>query len=331
MAITRQTERRVLILQPTNAEVSTNQVYAARYEWRVDGELTVPVSTVIDSLKHTDAAFSIYRVDVSVNVGGTSQYQILIKSYDTAGLNPVIHVDDYVTITGNKNRISIPVLDAAVDENRSLELTIYENSVGVPASDMTVTLIAEDFADMSPLREGHRILDESNTVMAQRPDLKFNGAGLSVTDDSGNNRTVVTLDQGYIGQYLHSSLTESQMQTLYGVGWILADGRSVAGSAWATLTGNTNAPDARDMFLRGKNNGRADAFANPDGDQALGTQNQDKFESHTHTYTFGQGDTSNVYPIADGNTNLVNQPTSATGGNETAPKSLIVNIFIKIN
>ncbi len=194
MSLTKQTERRVLILQPTNAEVSTNQVYAARYEWPINGELTFPAPTIIDSLRHTDAAFSIYRIDVSVEQGGTSQYQITIKSYDTAGLNPVTHVDDYITITGDKNRISIPVLNAAVPQNSSLELTVFESSVGTPASDMTVTLIAEDFASIRPERLGHRIVNSADTVMAQEPDLKFIGATLS---DDPTVKTVVRNDVDY--------------------------------------------------------------------------------------------------------------------------------------
>lgn len=194
MSITRQVSRRALILQPSDAEVSTNQVYAARYEWRVDGELSIPSPTVIDSLKHTDAAFSIYRVDVSVNIGGTSQYQVLIKSYDTAGLNPVTHVDEYITLTGNKNRISVAVLNAAVDQNRSLELTILEFSPAVAASDMTVTLIAEDFASQSPERQGHRIINSADTVMAQRADLKFRD--MDAFDDGGGNKTVIRYPDG---------------------------------------------------------------------------------------------------------------------------------------
>lgn len=361
MAITNQVSRKVLVLQNTDAEVSTNQVYAAHYEWRVDGELTLPVPTVIDSLKHGDAAFSIYRVDVSVNVGGTSTYQILIKSYDTAGLNPITHVSEYITIAGNKNRAAISVLNAAVPQNRSLECTVYESTALIPASDMTVTLVAEDFANMDPARDGHRILNEAAVVQAQRPDIQFTDSGVaqvSVSDDSINNRTVINVEVpatsfGFIGQYLHSDLTLAQHQLLYGAGWVLADGvTSCVGSTYGTVTGRTVVPDARSMILRGKNHTRADAFADPDGDKALGTQTQDKFESHTHTYTATAAD-DGTYPtgvaadavfhfrnpatIPGGISGLVTDTISSTGalastgGNETAPKTLTVNIFIKIS
>ena len=352
MAITRQTSRRTLILTPSNAEVSTNQVYAARYEWRVDGELVFPVSTVIDSLKHTDAAFSIYRVDVSVNVGGTSQYLVVIKSYDTAGLNPVTHVSDYVTLTGNRNRVSIPVINAAVPENSSLELSLIDNTTGMPAQDMTVTLIAEDFADLVPERLGHRVLNASNVVQAQRPDLKFDvsGAGLSlsVTDNSVANRTEIKyqMNMGFIGQMLQSMLTEAQMQSLYGTGWILADGRSVVGSTYASVTGASVVPDARGVFLRGKNNGRSDGKENPGGDFALGTYQEDGNKSHNHMMPFSDpipGSVGTTYGEATGQPNAVTEDgggtitstrrhlTNVDGVLESRPKNLTVNTFIKIN
>jgi hypothetical protein len=337
MALTRQTERRVLILQPTDAEVSTNQIIAPQYEWRVDGELTVPVTKVIDSLKHTDAAFTIHRVDVSVNTGGTSTYQVVIKSYDTAGVLQSIHVDDYVTLTGDRTRISIAVLDGAVPENSSLELTLFESSVGVPASDMTITLLTEEFSQLLIEREGHRILDDAAVVQAQRPDLQFAGAGLETSDDSLNDRTVVMLNQGFIGQMLDSMLSEAQMQSLYGSGWILADGRSVIGSTYHSVTGSTTAPDARGLIKRARNYTRADAFADPDGDKAAGTQTQDKFKSHTHTLsqnpiqTLANGTPGNFSHIVGGTEGYNTVTNSNTGGNETAPKSLTVNTFLKIN
>lgn len=190
MALTSQPSRRVLVLQPTNAEVSTIQSYTPRYEWPVDNELMLPVATTM-GMRHTEASFTIHRVDVSVILGGTSQYRLEIISYDTAGLNPITHVDQLVIITGNRERISVAVADAAVDENRSLELFITETSALIPVDGMTVTLIAEDFAEIDPIREGHLILDEDAITMAVRPALQF--VGLEVTDDAFNNRTVVSL------------------------------------------------------------------------------------------------------------------------------------------
>lgn len=43
-----------------------------------------------------------------------------------------------------------------------------------------------------PLTAGHTIADEA-TPLTQRATLNFVGAGVAVTDDAGNNRTVVTI------------------------------------------------------------------------------------------------------------------------------------------
>jgi hypothetical protein len=332
MAVTRQVSRRALILQPSNAEVSTNQVYAPRYEFLVDGELSLPVPRIINSLKHTDAAASIYRVDISVNKGGTSSYRVLITSYNQLGVDPIVHVDEVITLTTDRLRTTIPVIDAAVGENRSLECTITEQTPLFPATDMTVTVIMEDFADITVDRQGHRIVDVAGNVQAQKPDLQFIGA--VITEDNVNQRTVVNI--GFIGQYLESDLTLAQHQSLYGNGWVLADGvTSCVGSLYETITGRTVVPDARGVFLRGKNNGSATAFANPDGDLALGTLTQDKLRAHTHSIGQNLSNFDNGGPSDDWSrvqtTGTQNVATTSTGGNETAPKSLTVNIFIKIN
>ena len=45
---------------------------------------------------------------------------------------------------------------------------------------------------------GHEILNPSGTEMEQRPNLKFTGASVTVTDDSTNDTTVVNVSAGYI-------------------------------------------------------------------------------------------------------------------------------------
>lgn len=157
----------------------------------------------------------------------------------------------------------------------------------------------------------------------------------------------VTADSAPIGQIISAMLTEQQFRAVHGSGWILADGRStgVAASKYGTVTGATSVPDLRGMVLRGKNNGRADAKQNPDGDVALGTYQGDVNKSHNH-YSFD----SDIDPH-DGNTNWLltstaqsgmfrggfvgggTRPmvTSTDGGNETRMRNITVNHFIKIN
>jgi hypothetical protein len=76
-------------------------------------------------------------------------------------------------------------------------------------------------------------------------------------------------------------LTESQFQTVYGSGWILADGRDVSGSAYHTLTGRVTVADLRGVFLRAKNNGRASG-GNP-AERDLREYQQDEVKQHSHS------------------------------------------------
>jgi hypothetical protein len=126
-------------------------------------------------------------------------------------------------------------------------------------------------------------------------------------------------------------LTTTQFATQYGDNWVLADGRSVTGTLYASVTGLSTIPDMRGAFLRSKG-----STYNPNGDLGLGTFTDSKFKAHTHGLGAGiysytpvmpnivPGDRSNIEPQA-----LVQ--TQSTGGNETAPVSITVNIFIRIN
>jgi len=158
---------------------------------------------------------------------------------------------------------------------------------------------------------------------------------------------VLTSDLGAIGEIKPSMLTEPQFQALHGDGWILADGRNVAGSKYNSITGFGNAPNPRGRALRGKDNG---AGQNPDGDVALGTNQADQFDQHNHgggnhthnsANTYRPGDfASMVYPVGGQNgqfpqTFATGNPNSTViannGGNETRMRNTTVNFFIRIN
>lgn len=132
-----------------------------------------------------------------------------------------------------------------------------------------------------------------------------------------------------VGTIIHSMLTTTQFAAEYGTNWVLADGSSVAGSKYAAVTGASVVPDMRGAFLRGKG-----ATYNPDGDLALGTYSGDKLYSHNHSFPTvddgaGTGFTGVNYGPGPGPSTTVT--VSTAGGNETSPKSITVNIFIRIN
>lgn len=117
-----------------------------------------------------------------------------------------------------------------------------------------------------------------------------------------------------VGSVIHSMLTEAQFQAQAGNGWVLADGRSATGTVYKTITGASVIPDMRGAFLRAKG-----STYNPDGDLALGTYTADK----TKLSDYFNGSGSLVAVRAD--------PGGVVVGNETAPKSITVNVFMRIN
>lgn len=129
-----------------------------------------------------------------------------------------------------------------------------------------------------------------------------------------------------VGTIVHSMLSTTQFASEYGANWVLADGRSVTGSKYEQITGISSIPDMRGLFLRGKG-----ATFNPDGDLALGTFTDDKLRSHTHGAGAIDNGGTGIFQSGGGGSRNQTLLTDATGGNETAPKSITVNIFIRIN
>lgn len=187
----------------------------------------------------------------------------------------------------------------------------------------------------------------------------FNSADLA-------NGFISQVNLNPVGMIVSSMLTESQFQAINGTSWILADGRSVAGSAYASVTSISTAPDLRGMVLRGKNNGRADGNQDPDGERALNSFQNHAFAGHSHGGATGgqssdhqhidgfagvnaggsfgvatvggggninqqSGQSVNNHALTSGVTANHAHAISAEGGNETRMRNVAVNYFIKIN
>jgi len=164
-----------------------------------------------------------------------------------------------------------------------------------------------------------------------------------------------------IGTIKYSMLNESTFQRINGEGWVLMNGRCVESlccknkikkgssvtcetkdSDYFKLTGEKEIPDSRGKFLRAKNNGiksedcpdkyKDKNCFDQEGERDLGSYQGDDFKSHTHVTTanVGNGTARNGAMVPTG----IKSPRSnseAAGGNETRPKNIAVNIFIKIN
>lgn len=180
----------------------------------------------------------------------------------------------------------------------------------------------------------------SNFIPIQQESIQFNNptseSSLTAIGGLCNGLLSVALP---VGSIVHSTLTEVQFQSQIGnpspVTWILADGRDITGSDLQLLTSQTNAPDLRGIFVRGKNNGRSDGNQNPDGELPIGTYTADGVGTHTHTvpqaFYPGVGKSGSDSP----NVFAANQDVQSDNANpvrgDTAPKNVTVNIFIRIN
>lgn len=145
------------------------------------------------------------------------------------------------------------------------------------------------------------------------------------------------LDYMYpVGGYLWADLDQTQLDSQWGSGrFLLANGQSCAGSRYETLTGNSTVPLVSGRYLRSKDNGSGN---DTHGDLPLGTTYADQFGSHNHqirvqaTVSAGPqsvGGIANTSPGPGVGGNLFN--TTSSGGAETNPRTLVANVFIRVN
>lgn len=137
-----------------------------------------------------------------------------------------------------------------------------------------------------------------------------------------------------VGTVIYSYLTLAELNAELGNPtpsvWVLADGvTSIVGSRLHTIKGYTVAPVADGLFPRGVDQGSG---YNPDGPLAPGTITPDRFKSHNHNY---QTHTALSPPLTQGlfpgNGLLGPFGSSVTGDAETAPKSVSLTAFVRIN
>ncbi len=144
---------------------------------------------------------------------------------------------------------------------------------------------------------------------------------------------------GAIGDIVPSMLDPDDFQAMRGPGWVLADGGSYPESRYAELTGRAAVPDLRGVFLRGLDHGRIgeDGQGNPEGNLALGSYQADRIGSHTHEVELGAQSSEDVDPGPVLREERKSEEeshtftTSPSGGEETRPRNVTVNFFIRID
>jgi hypothetical protein len=200
-------------------------------------------------------------------------------------------------------------------------------------------------------KEAHLIEDQQSTYT-------WNGTSwVKVAVASG---AAASGDLYQVGSIQQSLLTETQWATSLGAEatkWVLCDGRNVAGSRYATITGSPTVPDLRGAFIRGAGQ-NSNAAANWNGG-AVGSTHQDTTRAprntpfsgttsasgdHQHNQTVGaySGGSPGVrtwdghaggggVEQTAGAGNHTHTVTMGGGDSETAPVHFGLNVFIKIN
>lgn len=164
-------------------------------------------------------------------------------------------------------------------------------------------------------------------------------------------------DPNPVGSIIESMLDEATFQAEFGNNWVLFDDRSVVGTDYEALTGFSTLADARGQTLRMKNNGRSDGQEDPDGERALGSQQEDAMQQITGSFTTRVQNVSLTLAVGSSGAYSITQDNSALGtmqdggvqnrrqfinfdsanspgartGVETRTKNIAVNYFIKIN
>jgi len=159
------------------------------------------------------------------------------------------------------------------------------------------------------------------------------------------------VNQHVVGDIKASMLSLADFQSeMNDTTWELADGGSCVGTDYEAVSSNSTKPDLRGRFLRGKSHASGNS---PDGDLPLGTFTDDKTDvngmnsagagAHNHTFPqaastgdsgFGFTDTTNgSEPIPLYSTSSVGNHSHplTSSDNETSPKSVTINYFIKVN
>jgi hypothetical protein len=197
---------------------------------------------------------------------------------------------------------------------------------------------------------------ESRLVEDQQATYTWNGTSAWVKVATATTAAVAAGDLWQVGSIQQSLLTEAQWATALGADatrWVLADGRDVSGSRWATLTGQTRVPDLRGAFLRaaGQNNnaqpnwngGTVGAFhndttrlprtaftgvTNTTGSHVHGNGAGGQIKSDGAPNWLSGREIANTAPAGDHSHTVT---INGGGDVETAPVHYGVNTFIKIN
>lgn len=165
------------------------------------------------------------------------------------------------------------------------------------------------------------------------------GSAGNILVSTGSSWNSVTPEAAGLGGYPAGAVVPFYRASVP-TGWLHCNGQVVSRTTYYTLwsvmgfpnsgNGSTtfNVPDLRGEFVRGLDGGRG-----VDVNRNLGSFQNDAFESHTHTWNYGQeqddkgyGGSYNEFTFKPGS---VSGPIGYTGDNETRPRNIALMYCIK--
>lgn len=148
-----------------------------------------------------------------------------------------------------------------------------------------------------------------------------------------------------LGTVVYSVLDRGTFIQVNGTGWELLDGSetNIDDTDLCLVADFCSLPDARGVFIRGMNLGRAASTGDPDSARAVGSAQSDRFSSHHHRLqdelneaghtVHGNGQRARIL-VEDGQPyeNMV-WPTltdDGGGGSETRPRNIALYTYIRV-
>lgn len=144
---------------------------------------------------------------------------------------------------------------------------------------------------------------------------------------------LASIGQSMIGDVKYSIMDPTQFEDQHGPDWVLMMGQDISGSDLSIATGINTLPDARGVFIRSMNLGRAEG-GDPDGNRRVGSSQSDELRSHQHKISDYKIITVQGRLIGDydgSSAGEYEEKTTRVGGPETRPKNIVLYTYIKIN
>lgn len=250
-----------------------------------------------------------YQVlDLTSHVPGSGARYVLI-SYDSTGA--VVVTDGSINSGGFAALTNADIPDTPAGNWRSAAIVLYTGQTTIVRTSAENDFLDLRFPEEQPAATspGHTIEDEG-TPLTQRTNLNFVGAGVTATDDSGNDATIVTIPATVtsVGLSMPAEFSVSGSPVTSSGTLAVTKATESANTVWAGPTsGSAAAPAFRALTL-------ADMPSGVSAGQIIGIARWDASASQTN---FDMPDTAEQLNIASDNGSITDPATVSLSSDHT--------------